>query len=95
MVDGKEHRHGNDGEEQHQIVQRIIRAARQIQYQRQTKGDEHRWQQIDGDQSAQPLPEQLQNRFRLTIKTIGEHAVIAVHEHSLGDILSAVDKIHD
>ena len=61
----------------------------------QTKGDEHRWQQIDGDQSAQPLPEQLQNRFRLTIKTIGEHAVIAVREHGLGDILSAVDKIHD
>lgn len=94
MVDREKHRHGNDGKEQHQVVQWIIRSAGEVQHQRKSDSDQRCGQQVDGDQSTQPLPEELQDGLRLPIETIGEHAVIAVHEHGLGDVLSAVDKIH-
>lgn len=86
--------HTQDGNNQHYIVQRIVRPSGGKQDQRQSDTDHERRNSVDFHNLTQANLKQPQDKAWLLIKRIGQQAVIAVHKKRLCKVRATVDSVH-
>ena len=95
IVDRKKDAQADDRYEKYRVIQRIRCPSGDEKQQGQPGSDDSGGQQIHLDNFPQTDLKQLQDGFRLFIESIGQQAVIAVHEQHPGKSGSSVDGVHD
>ena len=95
IVDREEQAHAQDGNDQHRVVQRIVRPAGGKQDQRQPRADHQRRDRVDLHDLTQADLKQPQDKAGPLVKGVGQQAVVAVHKKRLGKARAAVDGVHD
>lgn len=91
----EEQAHTQDRNNQHHIVQRIVRSSGGKQDQRQPDTDHERRNSVYLHYFTQADLKQPQDKARLLLKRIGQQTVIAVHKKRLCKVCATVDGVHD
>ena len=91
----KQHADADCGNDQHRVIQRVIRAAGGPEQRREADADDRRGHRVDLHDLDQADLEQPQHKLRLLVEGVGQKAVVAVHKERLREARAAVDRVKD